>query len=129
MELPDLEHDPGMYFLLAEQAEAVGDTEGVLRYIRKALELDPTSAYLNTRVATILARSRKIADAMIMCIKATLFDPDYEEAFTLLGRINTVTGDRFKAIEAYNRALELKPDERVSLYFHRFTAGLSEALR
>ena len=44
IELPDLEHDPGMYFLLAEQAEAQGDADGVLLYIRKALALDPTSA-------------------------------------------------------------------------------------
>ena len=56
VELPDLERDPGMFFLLAEQAEAQGDTEAVLLYIRKALALDPTSAYLNTKVATILAR-------------------------------------------------------------------------
>jgi tetratricopeptide (TPR) repeat protein len=112
MEVPDLERDPGMFFLLAEQADAVGETDGVLFYIRKALELDPSSAYLNTRVASILARSRKIADAMTMAIKATLFDPEYEEAYTLLGRIYTVTGDRHKAIQTYNRALELRPDEK-----------------
>ena len=112
LELPNLERDPGMFFLLAEQAEAAGDTEAVLQYIRQALALDPTSAYLNTRIATILARSRKIADALIMARKATLFDPNYEEAYTLLGRIYTVTGDRLKAIEAYNRSLELKPEDR-----------------
>src|SRR5512136_1059684 len=102
VELPALERDPGMFFLLAEQAEAQGDTEAVLVYIRKALALDPTSAYLNTKVATILARGRKIADALIMARNATLFDPNYEDAYTLLGRIYTVTGSRTKAIEAYN---------------------------
>ena len=41
-----------------------------------------------------------------------MLDPKYVEAYTLLGKIYTVTGDRTRAIEAYNRALELKPDER-----------------
>ena len=127
IEVPDLESDPGMYFLLAEQAEVQGDAEGVLLYIRKALALDPTSAYLNTRIATILARGRKIADALIMAHKATLFDPDYEEAYTLLGRIYTVTGARHKAIEAYNRSLELKPDDK-ELYIFIGSLQASEKL-
>ena len=127
VELPDLERDPGMFFLLAEQAEAQGDTEAVLLYIRKALALDPTSAYLNTKVATILARGRKIADALIMARNATLFDPNYEEAYTLLGRIYTVTGSRTKAIEAYNRSLELKPDDR-DLYIFIGSLQASEKL-
>jgi tetratricopeptide (TPR) repeat protein len=111
VDVPDPERDPGLYFLLAEQSEAQGDAEGVLHYFRKALQLDPTSAYLNTRIATLLARNRKLADALILSKNASLFDPNYDEAFTLIGKIYTITGDRTRAIEAYNRALELKPDD------------------
>ncbi|MEJ2715682.1 MAG: hypothetical protein P8182_00845 [Deltaproteobacteria bacterium] len=75
-----LEGDPGLYFLMAEQAEARGDTDKVIYYYRKALSLDPTSAYLNVRIGTLLARNRKIADALIMARLATIFDPKYEEA-------------------------------------------------
>ena len=112
IELPDLEKDPGLFFLMGEQAEALGQTEAVLEYFRKALKLDPSSAYLNTRIANLLARNRKVAEALLMAQNATLLDPQYEEAYTLLGKIYTITGDRTKAIEAYNKALELKPDER-----------------
>ncbi len=77
VDVPNLDRDPGLYFLFSEQAEAQGDPDEVIRYLRKALHLDPTSAYLNIRVASMLARSRKLADALIMAQNATLFDPQY----------------------------------------------------
>ena len=110
--LPDLEKDPGFLFLMAENSEAAGDHEAVMKYLRQALALDPTSAYLNTHVGTLLARNRKIADALIIARTATLFDPENDAAYTLLGKIYTVTNDRARATDAYSRALELKPDDR-----------------
>jgi len=112
VEVPDIDQDPGLYFLLAEQAEAQGDADAVVRYYRKALSLDPSSAYLYARVATLQARNRKIADALIMARMATIFDANYDEAHALLGKIYNLTGDRVRAIESYNKALELKPDEK-----------------
>ncbi len=109
---PDLEKDPGYFFLLAEDAEAVGDQESALKYLRKSLKLDPTSAYLHTRMANVLARSRKIAEALLMSRMAILFDPNFEPAYTLLGKIYTVTNDRARAAECYAKALDLKPDDR-----------------
>jgi len=111
-EIPDIDQDPGLYFLLAEQAEAQGDMEAVFRYYRKALSLDPSSAYLYARVATILARNRKIADALVMARISTVFDAKYDEGYSLLGKIYNLTGDRVRAIESYNKALELNPDEK-----------------
>lgn len=110
--VPDLAKDPGLFFLMAEESESAGDTAAGLEYFRKALALDPTSAYLNTRIGSILARNRRIADAMVMARAATIFDPKYEEAHTLLGKLYTVTGDNTRAVEAYARALDLKPHER-----------------
>lgn len=109
---PDLDKDPGFFFMLAEQAEMAGDTEGVVRNLKKAIQLDPDSSYLYTRVGNLLARNRRIADSLIMTQIAALLDAQNDESLTLLGKIFTVTGDRHKAIEAYSRALELKPDER-----------------
>lgn len=112
VDIPDIDQDPGLYFLLAEQAEAQGDAEAVVRYYRKTLSLDPTSAYLYVRVATLMARNRKVADALIMARIGTIFDAKYDEAYALLGKIYNLTGDRIRAIESYNKALELKPDEK-----------------
>lgn len=106
------EEDPGLYFLMAEEAEALGKEDAVLKYYLKALSLDPTSAYLCTRIGLLLARDRRLADALIMGRLAVIFDPDYAEAHSLQGKIFTVTGDRARAVEAYNRALELQPDEK-----------------
>jgi tetratricopeptide (TPR) repeat protein len=111
MDVPNLDRDPGLYFLYSEQAAAQGDPDEVIHYLRKALELDPTSAYLNTRVASMLFGARKVADALIMARNATLFDPQYEEAHSLLGKIYNIIGDRSRAIDAYSKALELKPDD------------------
>jgi len=112
IELPDLEKDPGFFFLMAEDSQVEGQGAEVLRYLKKALELDPTSAYLNTRIASLLARNRKIADALLMARAAVLFDPKFDEAYSLMGKIYAVTGDRVRAVEAYSRALDLKPGER-----------------
>ncbi len=109
---PDMDRDPGLYFMLADQAAAEGDMETVLFYYRKALSLDPSSAYLHTRLADILARRRLVADAMILARMAALFDPKYEGAYAIQGRIFKTTGDLDRAIEAYYRALELDPDSK-----------------
>ena len=112
IQVTDLEKDPGYFFLLAEDAEARGDQESTLKYLRKSLTLDPTSAYLQTRIASVLARSRKIAEALMMTRLAIIFEPNFEPAYTLLGKIYTVTNDRSRAAECYGKALELKPDDR-----------------
>lgn len=106
------EQDPGYYFLMAEQAEARGDMEAVQHYYRKTLSLDPTAAYLYIRMANLMARNRRIADALILARMAVLFDPKNEEAYSMLGKVFTVTNDRGRAIEAYARALELKPEDK-----------------
>jgi len=110
--VPDLENDPGYFFLLAEDAEALGDQESAIKYLHKSLRLDPSSAYLHTRVGAVLARARKIAEALMMARMAIIFDPCFEPAYTLLGKIYTVTNDRQRASECYGKALELKPDDR-----------------
>ena len=112
LSMPNLEKDPGYLFLMAEESESRGDTNAVLEYFKKAIDLDPTSEYLNIRLATALARNRKIADALIVVRNATTLNPDSSEAFALLGKIYTVTGDSLRAIDAYSRALELKPGDR-----------------
>ena len=104
--------DPGLYFLLAEEAESQGDTKKVMDYFKKALSLDPSSAYLNTRIGQMRYRNRRLADTLIMAELATIFDPGYEDAFELLGKVNTVTGSRTRAIEDYSCALEIKPDQK-----------------
>lgn len=110
--MPNLEKDPGYLFLMAEESESRGDTNAVLDYFKKAIDLDPTSEYLNIRLATALARNRKIADALIVVRNATILSPESSEAFALLGKIYTVTGDSLRAIDAYSRALDLKPSDR-----------------
>lgn len=112
MNMPNLEKDPGYLFLMAEESESRGDTNAVLDFFKRAIDLDPTSEYLNIRLATVLARNRKIADALIVVRNATTLSPDSSEAFALLGKIYTVTGDSGRAIDAYSKALELKPGDR-----------------
>ncbi len=113
--------DPGLYFLMAEEAESQGDAKKVMEYFQKALALDPSSAYLKTRFGSILARNRKLAEALLMGQMAVVLDPKYEDAYALLGKIYTVTGSRNRAIEAYSRALDIKPDQK-NLYV--FLGGL-----
>ena len=109
---PDMDKDPGLFFLMGEESESLGDNESMLNYFKRALDLDPGSAYLHMRIAAVLARNRKIADAIVMAKNAVTLNPKSSEAYTILGKIYTVTGDSNKAIEAYHRALDLKPDDR-----------------
>ena len=78
LQVPDLEKDPGFYFLLAEEAIARGDMKAVLKYYGKALALDPSSAFLYSRLAAIMERRRRIADAVILARLAIMFDPTYK---------------------------------------------------
>ena len=108
----DLDKDPGYYFLLGEQAETRGDMQAVFHYYGKALALDPTSAYLYLRLANLMLRNRRASDALIMARMAEIYDPKSAETYTLLGKIFRVTGDQTRALESYQKALEIKPDDK-----------------
>ena len=73
---PDMDKDPGLFFLMGEESESLGDNESMLNYFKRALDLDPGSAYLHMRIAAILARNRKIADAIVMAKNAVTLNPE-----------------------------------------------------
>ncbi len=66
--------------------------------------------YLNA-VAEWLAHERKDADGAISILNVSVYqDPREADTFNLLGMIQSMKGDKPEAIESYEHALELDPE-------------------
>ncbi len=117
---PDLENDPELYFLMAEQALADKDYDSAIAYYRKALELDPESAVAVARLGELLLRRNKLGDALIMARHARLLDPDYdmagglawkiEKLLVVIERIFQTYGPEAPALSTAKSVLEGTPD-------------------
>ena len=85
------------------------DYDNAIRYIKKALSINPSANYFVTLANTYLSQNNS-AEA-INCYKALLsVYPDYIEVYSVLGNKLSESGRITEAIEYYNKAIEIKPD-------------------
>jgi tetratricopeptide (TPR) repeat protein len=106
------------YLGRAATLEQLGDFAGAVRDLDRVLELDPSRVEVRSHRALCLARvggpgdlPRAVAE-MAEIAAGELFDgPGAHETFTLLGGIHLAIGERDKALAAFDRALQLAPDD------------------
>ncbi|MCD6309652.1 MAG: tetratricopeptide repeat protein [Candidatus Eremiobacteraeota bacterium] len=85
---------------------------------QKAIDdlIPPVRATMYYRCSRILYCPEKIKQALYFAEKATRIDPELPEAWILLSRLYREVGEKEKAREALNRALELEPGNEQALF-------------
>jgi len=106
----------------AEQKKQEGNTaiankdyHGAVRSYTEALELSsqgPNSHIYFTNRAAAYCYLKDYANAVTDCEKAVLLDPLYVKAYTRLGLANFFMENYEKAVDAYQRAVDLEPDNK-----------------
>lgn len=99
--------------LLASQGVAHlirGQSRQASEFTQQALGLAPGSTYVHVARASVhMLADKSIVKARQELARAFEIDPDYAPAWSLLGDIEAAEKEPEKALEAYDRALTLKP--------------------
>jgi len=86
------------------------DKEAALKYYKEALELDPRDENLAYTVGEVCFSLRKIEEATYYFNLASELKPTWADPYLKLGYVYLRQEDYRKAIENFNRFLELEPD-------------------
>jgi tetratricopeptide (TPR) repeat protein len=110
-----------LYHRLAKAADRLGDNEKALKYYKQSYDLDST--YLPTLVdrAALLYKMEHWDDAfriyqtILVHHRDAQKDDDIVDIFFRLGRIKLKVGERTKAVNMLEKALEIQPGHRATL--------------
>ena len=98
-------------YRIGESYISLGGINEALKYYQRAYELAPFHPDFANKYATSLAQNKQVPEAVIVLNKAVSDYPKYAAAISNLGYLTLLKdGDTQKAMELYNRALDLDPD-------------------
>jgi TolB-like protein/Flp pilus assembly protein TadD len=96
------------YFLGLTVLAPLGQLDQALAELKRAVELDPFSAIMNTNFGLCYILARRYPEAIAQLRKATELDPNFSQAHVFLGRALEVSGDSAGAIREYEKAYEVE---------------------
>jgi tetratricopeptide (TPR) repeat protein len=103
-------------FALASLALLNGEDEVARAYLAQAIEKDPESVFLNLKMAEVLKKLKDYREAIPYALKAVSLAPDRALHHALLADLYALAGDDDRAVESYEEALALEPEnQRVRL--------------
>lgn len=103
-------------FALASIAVTYGNPQDARTYLSRAIEKDPESAYLCTKMALLLKSMKDYPGALKYALKCEDLEPENVRSKILLADLYALMGDDDIAIEQYGKALNLDPEnERIRL--------------
>lgn len=86
-------------------------------YLKEALESDPQSSVLIRDSAAFAAEEGDLEKARALAEELVSKEPDSWEAQLFLGQVAKAMGDHARAIQAYEKARRLAPDQEAPLYY------------
>jgi tetratricopeptide (TPR) repeat protein len=110
-----------LYYRLAKATDKLGDQEKALKCYRQAYELDPTHLPTLIDRADLLYRRQQWDDAfklyqtVMVQHRESQTDAQIVEIFHRIGNIKMKVGERAKAINMFEKALEIQPGHRPTL--------------
>ena len=110
-----------MHHRLAKAADQMGDGDKALKHYKQAYDFDPTHLPTLLDRASLLYRREawddafKLYQTILVHHREAQKDSDIVEIFHRIGQIKMRTGERAKAINMFEKALEIQPGHRVTL--------------
>lgn len=102
-------HAPALHTLGVMKSQA-GDPETGLRWIGKALAVDPHNPVFLTNASSALITLKRFEQALALCVQALVHKPDHvpalhNQGLALVGLLRLT-----EAVEAFDKALQIKTD-------------------
>lgn len=99
-------------FAMASLNMAHGRHEKARDYLSEAIKNDPSSIYLNRKMAYLLSVLKDFKGAVEYAKKSVELDPKNVNARNLLAKIYTDLGDEESAVKEYENLLEIDPNQQ-----------------
>lgn len=100
------------YFSLASIALSEGNYKKARGYLSGAIENDPESTYLCKKMALVLKELNAYQEALVYALRSVDLDPGDVGSRVLLADVYTLMGKDYPAIEQYNNALGVEPENQ-----------------
>ncbi|MFH2035680.1 MAG: CsgG/HfaB family protein, partial [Candidatus Zixiibacteriota bacterium] len=104
-----------MHYYLGVYTFAIGDSDESIRFVKKALEIDPNFRSGLNQLAYSYQANQDYENAIITMNKYIELVPDEPNPYDSRGDIYYRSANLEKAMESYEMALEIKPDFESSL--------------
>jgi TolB-like protein/tetratricopeptide (TPR) repeat protein len=95
------------YFLGFRVLASLGQLDQALAQVKRAVELDPFSAIMNTNFGLCYILARRYPEAIAQLRKATELNPNFTQTHVFLGLALELSGDSAGAIREYEKAYEV----------------------
>jgi serine/threonine-protein kinase len=105
------------HHLYAYHLMAVGRMEEAIAEIKRAWELDPLSAIINSGTITVHALARRYEQATEAGRKALQLDPEYAPSHTFLSMVHVLQGRQAQARSAIEKALQFSGPGSIALSY------------
>ncbi len=99
-------------FMFAAVAMNRGDIEAAEKFLSLAVENDPDSLFLRSKMAQILKGLKQYREAVIHALKCVELDPENIKYRILLADLYALMGRDDLANEQYDKALQIDPDNK-----------------
>jgi tetratricopeptide (TPR) repeat protein len=109
-EKPDVTQKAYESFALASVALNQGRYQDARAHLERAIQNDPDSVYLNTKMAILLKGLKKYPEALAFAQKSVSMDPKDTHTLALLGDLYALTGKDELAISEYQNILKQDPE-------------------
>jgi adenylate cyclase len=105
---------------------ALGRFDEAVAECKRAVELDPLSAFLNTELASVLRFSRKHAQSVEQCQRVLQLDPRYSYALQVMGLAYSHLGRHADAAATLELATRQEPEHPVLVASLGYVYGVSD---
>ncbi|NEP46075.1 MAG: tetratricopeptide repeat protein, partial [Okeania sp. SIO2H7] len=112
----------GKYLIEGNKLKRQGKLEEAIASYKRAIEINPNSAWSYHNLGETLAKINRLDEAIISYRRAIEINPNSAWSYYELGEVLAAKGDFDAALINYRRAWELEPN------FEGFTRGLENAL-
>ena len=99
-----------LYVAIARLAQVEGDTMAGVDALTSAVRLNPNDPYLHKELAAALASQGRVDDAFCELMATLLIEPGDAHAHATIGQLFLDAERHREAVQAFTRALELRPD-------------------
>jgi tetratricopeptide (TPR) repeat protein len=123
-EKPDATQKAYENFALASVALNQGRYQDAKAYLEDAIQNDPDSVYLNTKMAVLLKGLKEYPEALAYAQKSVGMDPKNTRTLALLGDLYALTGKDELAVNEYRNILKQDPqNKRIRLLLTTIWSG------